>query len=60
MALLTESYGMWLVRVKETLDSINMPMEDWQTVSAFDFKREFADRGPRFIRDTDCRAIKGI
>ena len=23
-------------------DSINMPMEDWQAVSAFDFEREFA------------------
>ena len=42
MALLTDAYDKWLVRVRETLDSINMPMEDWQAVSAFDFEREFA------------------
>src|SRR5271165_2509214 len=36
------SYDAWLAKVREALDSINMPMEDWQGVSPFDFKREFA------------------
>ena len=36
------TYDAWLKRVRETLDSINTPMEDSQAVSAFDFKREFS------------------
>jgi hypothetical protein len=36
------AYNTWLVEVTEVLDSINMPMEAWQAVSAFDFEREFA------------------
>jgi hypothetical protein len=40
MAPPTDTYDAWLKRVRETLDSINMPMEDWQAASAFDFKRE--------------------
>ena len=42
MAPPTDTCGAWLKRVRETLDSINMPMEDWQAVSPFDFGREFA------------------
>ena len=42
MVLPTDAYNVWLADVREALDSINMPMEDWQTVSSFDFKREFA------------------
>jgi hypothetical protein len=41
MTLLTNAYDTWLVEVRKTLDSINMPMEDWQAVSPFDFKREY-------------------
>ena len=41
MAPPADTYDAWLKRVRETLDSINMPMEDWQAVSAFDFEREF-------------------
>src|SRR5271165_1537894 len=42
MAVYAGSYNAWLTKVREALDSINMPMEDWQAVSAFDFEREFA------------------
>jgi len=41
MAVHASSYNDWLTKVSEALDSINMPMEDWQEVSPFDFKREF-------------------
>jgi len=42
MAVLASSYNAWPTKVRETLDSINMPMEEWQAVSAFDFEQEFA------------------
>jgi hypothetical protein len=42
MAPPADTYDAWLKRVRETLDSINTPMEDSQAVSAFDFKREFS------------------
>jgi hypothetical protein len=41
MAVDASSYNAWLTKVREALDAINMPMEDWQAVSAFDFEREF-------------------
>jgi hypothetical protein len=34
-------YQSWLRQVQEALSSINMLMEDWQNVWAFDFRREF-------------------
>src|SRR5271157_5696714 len=42
MPVHASSYDVWLAKVREALDSINMRMEDWQAVSAFDFEREFA------------------
>jgi len=42
MAVRASSYNDWLTKVREVLDSINMPMEDWQAVSTFDFERVFA------------------
>jgi hypothetical protein len=39
---MTVTYESWLKEVKEALDSINMPMADWQSQWAFDFSREFS------------------
>ncbi len=35
------TYEAWLDEVKNTLRTINMPFEDWQSIWAFDFQREF-------------------
>jgi len=35
------SFDNWLREVRSALDSINMPMDDWQKSWLFDFKREF-------------------
>jgi hypothetical protein len=42
MPVEANAYGIWLVQVGEALNSINMPMETWQPVSEFNFRREFA------------------
>jgi hypothetical protein len=34
-------YEHWLEEVKAALDSVNMPMADWQGVWAFDFRAEY-------------------
>ena len=36
------SYESWLKEVDEALSSINMPMQDWEEIWAFDFRSEFA------------------
>ncbi len=33
-------YEVWLTEVRAALESINMPLEDWQKVWTFDFERE--------------------
>jgi hypothetical protein len=40
MMMKTEKYETWLQQVEEALNSINMPMQDWQNLWAFDFSRE--------------------
>ncbi len=41
MTVTSTAYETWLKEVEEALSSINMPMEDWQKIWAFDFRREF-------------------
>ncbi|MGA8152429.1 MAG: hypothetical protein WB952_15860 [Terriglobales bacterium] len=36
-----DPYERWLDRVREALDSINMPMEEWQSIRPFDFRAEY-------------------
>ena len=38
---ITTNFDTWLADVREALNSINMPMEEWQKSWAFDFKDEF-------------------
>jgi hypothetical protein len=38
------SFEVWLDQVRDALRSINMPMEDWQKIWAFDFAAEY-ERG---------------
>jgi len=38
---LTETYEVWLGKVREALLSINMPMEEWQATWRFDFEGEY-------------------
>lgn len=47
------TYETWLQQVKEALTSINMPMDDWQSIWPFDFAGEH-DRGT----DPDAAAMK--
>jgi hypothetical protein len=35
------SYNNWIKDVRSALASINMPMDEWQLVSQFDFAKEF-------------------
>jgi hypothetical protein len=69
----TAKFEDWLGEVREALNSINMPMDDWQKSWAFDFKREYeagvnpdqaAQRANRFwwLRQNaaikqDCRVV---
>lgn len=41
MKLMADTYEVWLDQVREALRSINMPMEDWQKIWAFDFAGEY-------------------
>ena len=41
MTLTSPLYDSWMKEVEEALGSINMPIEDWQKIWAFDFRREF-------------------
>jgi hypothetical protein len=38
---MADSYEKWLNDVKDALDSVNMPFDDWQSRWRFDFHREF-------------------
>lgn len=38
---MTVSYELWLSEVRDALHSINMPMDDWQTIWSFDFRAEY-------------------
>ena len=40
--MMTITYETWLKDVSAALDSINMPMDDWQRTWPFDFRAEFA------------------
>ena len=40
MRLMADAYEVWLDQVRDALRSINMPMEDWQKIWAFDFRVE--------------------
>lgn len=40
------AYEQWLVDVREALNSINMSLEDWQSIWPFDFRSEY-DSGTR-------------
>ncbi len=44
MRLMADSYDVWLDQVRVALRSINMPMEDWQKIWAFEFAAEY-ERG---------------
>lgn len=60
------SYKDWLDVVRETLDTINMPMDDWQKAFPFDFEKEYkartdageaADKANRFWWHRQNKAI---
>ena len=36
-----QTYEVWLDRVKDILQSMNMPLEDWQSIRQFDFKAQY-------------------
>lgn len=38
---MTETYDIWLDKVRDTLRSINMRIEEWQSVWPFDFNAEY-------------------
>lgn len=38
---MADQFTSWLEQVKESLRSINMPMDDWQRTWNFDFRRQF-------------------
>lgn len=38
---MNSSFEGWLSEVRAALDSINMPIDDWQKAWRFDFRREF-------------------
>jgi len=37
------AYDVWLAQVSAAFNAINMPMETWQPVSAFDFLAELEE-----------------
>jgi hypothetical protein len=37
---MADAYEVWLGQVKDALRSINMQMEDWQSIWSFDFRAE--------------------
>ncbi len=41
MTMKAATYESWLKEVENALSSINMPMDDWQKIWAFDFRKEF-------------------
>lgn len=38
---MTDTYEVWLGKVREALVSINMPLEEWQALWPFEFRAEF-------------------
>lgn len=38
---MTMNFDQWLGEVRTALDSVNMPMDDWQGLWVFDFRREY-------------------
>jgi len=69
------SYEQWLTKVRVALDSINMPLEEWQAIWPFPLEREYnagtlpadaAEKANRFwwrqqniSLDQDCRISPG-
>lgn len=41
METMAEEYEVWLDQVRDALRSINMQMEDWQSIWSFDFNTEY-------------------
>jgi hypothetical protein len=41
MKSMADTYDVWLDRVREALRSINMQLEDWQSIWSFDFSAEY-------------------
>jgi hypothetical protein len=41
MTVTATAYELWLKEVEEALSSINMPLNDWRRIWAFDFQHEF-------------------
>ena len=54
MTMTSNVYESWLKAVEEALSSINMPMEEWQKIWSFDFRREFEAQAT--AKDTATRA----
>ena len=54
MSVTSTAYESWLKEVEEALTSVNMPLEDWQKIWAFDFRREFEAQAT--AKDTAMRA----
>lgn len=54
MGMTTVTYETWLRNVDEALNSINMPMDDWQSIWPFDFQGAF-DAGAS-VEDTAMKA----
>lgn len=38
---MTESFEQWMHKVRAAFDALNMPMADWQTIGAFDYRSEY-------------------
>ena len=38
---MAESYDEWMNKVRAALDSLNLPMADWQVIGAFDYRSEY-------------------
>ncbi len=36
-----DSYAQWMKEVRAVLDSLIMPMADWQEIGAFDYRSEY-------------------
>ena len=64
---MTNTFDAWLERVRTELQSINMPLDDWQKVWQFDFEAEYesgtdagsaADKANRFWWHRQNKATK--
>jgi hypothetical protein len=43
---MTDSYETWFDAVRKSLNSINMPLDDWQERWPFDFRNEYKAKTP--------------